>query len=124
MSRASDDQTKHQRLGDDLRDAREYLGLSQDAVGRALGVPRSTISAIEAGKRKVSFVELEKLAALYRRSVESFSTETESATHDEDPVPRALFRATRRLSPEDREQVLRFAEFLRLDGQERRPEGG
>jgi len=95
-------------LGTRLREAREYLGLLQEEVATALGIPRTSLSALEAGKRKVSGVELRRLARLYRRPVGWLLGEEEMALGDVEP----LFRATAQLSEQDKEQVLRFAEFL------------
>jgi transcriptional regulator with XRE-family HTH domain len=110
---------KRERQADDvqalarrLRESREYLGLSQEVVADRLGVPRASVSAIEAGKRKVSSMELRDLARLYRTSVEQLLGEAP----DQDPVVGALYRTARNLTHEDREQVLRFAEFLRSAG--------
>lgn len=102
-----------------LRESREYLGLSQEAVAEQLGVPRASVSAMEAGKRKVSSMELRDLARLYRTSVEQLLGEE----REEDPVVSALYRTARNLTQEDREQVLRFAEFLRTAGAAPPPEG-
>jgi transcriptional regulator with XRE-family HTH domain len=103
-------------MGARLRQAREYLGLSQEAVAEALGVPRASVSAMESGRRKVSSLELRNLARLYKRPLDWFYTsETEPIAEDE--TVSALFRATRNLKQEDKEQVLRFAEFLKGAGQ-------
>jgi transcriptional regulator with XRE-family HTH domain len=112
-----DEAAEWQRLGERLRESREYLGLSQEEVAQALNIPRPSVSAMEAGKRKVSSVELGQLAKLYRRPYEHFLGDQKS---DEDgaldDTGKALYRATRELSDEDREQVLRFAEFLGRSG--------
>jgi transcriptional regulator with XRE-family HTH domain len=105
---------EHERLAARLREAREYLGLSQEFVAEQLGVPRATISAMETAKRKVTSLELKQLARLYRRDYSFFLGDEPAA--EEEPVGAALFRATQGLSPEDREQVLRFAQFLRQAG--------
>ena len=42
---------EQERLGALLREAREYLGLSQELVAEKLGIPRASVSAIETGKR-------------------------------------------------------------------------
>lgn len=111
---APDEQILAQRL----REAREYLGLSQEQVAKVLAVPRASISALENAKRKVSTTELKKLAQLYRLPVSHFlgDSETDTAVETEDETIRALFRATHELSDTDREQVLRFAQFLRHAG--------
>jgi hypothetical protein len=67
---------------------------------------------MEAGKRNVTALELRRLARLYRRDVAWIlgeGSETLEATTVEN---QALFRATAHLSDEDKEQVLRFAQFL------------
>jgi transcriptional regulator with XRE-family HTH domain len=111
-----DDEQKYVMMGARLRQAREFLGLSQEAVAEALGIPRASISAMETGRRKVSSLELRDLAHLYKRPLDWFyASETEPIDEDETVV--ALFRATRTLNQEDKEQVLRFAEFLKGAGQ-------
>lgn len=107
-----------QALARRLRESREYIGLSQEAVAERLAVPRASVSAMEAGKRKVSSMELRDLARLYRTSIEQLLGEEP----DQDPVVGALYRTARNLTQEDREQVLRFAEFLRSAGAAPPPE--
>uniref|UniRef100_UPI003F4954DA helix-turn-helix domain-containing protein n=1 Tax=Paenarthrobacter ureafaciens TaxID=37931 RepID=UPI003F4954DA len=92
-----------------IREARESLGLTQEEVSGALGIPRTSVNAMEAGKRGVSALELRRLARLYRRRVEWLLGEDEAPVAAADG---ALYRATRDLSDEDKDQVLRFAEFL------------
>lgn len=104
-----------ERLGQLLREARESLGIPQGTVADHLGIPRPSVSDMEAGRRKVTFLELKQLAALYRRPISFFSgEEMYGDTQDETTVE--LFRAASDLSDEDREQVLRFAQFLRDAG--------
>jgi len=111
-----------QALARRLREAREYLGLSQESVAERLNIPRASISAIEAAKRKVSSIELRDLARLYRTSVEQLLGEKP----EQNAVVGALYRTARALRQEDQQQVLRFAEFLRNAGAAPEPpnEGG
>ena len=109
------EQAELEHLASKLRDARDYLGFSQEEVAVKLGVPRASISAMEHGKRKVSSLELKQLARLYRRPVEYFFDDSEPSEPD-DETTRALFRATRQLSDSDRAQVLTFAKFLEHAG--------
>lgn len=113
-----DAEEEQERLSQRLRESREYLGISQEVVAEQLGIPRASLSAIETGKRKVSGVELKQLAHLYRRSVASLLGEDGLAQDEllEDATVRALFRTTRQLSEHDRQQLLRFAQFLRQEG--------
>lgn len=102
-------------MGARLREAREFLGLSQEVVADALGVPRASVSAMESGRRKVSSLELRDLARLYKRPLEFFYEG--GGDEEEDEATTALFRATRSLTQDDKEQVVRFAEFLKGAGQ-------
>jgi transcriptional regulator with XRE-family HTH domain len=113
---SNDGEEQYASMGARLRQAREYLGLSQESVAEALGVPRASVSAMESGRRKVSSLELRDLARLYKRPLDWFYG-SESEPIAEDETVGALFRATRDLTPEDKEQVLRFAEFLKGAGQ-------
>ena len=58
-------------LGKRLRTARRACGRTQKEVSRTLGISRSTVALIELGQRRVSGLELERLAALYGRSPDS-----------------------------------------------------
>jgi transcriptional regulator with XRE-family HTH domain len=107
-SSAVEEKRLEQELAERLRSEREYLGLSQDQVARALELPRAAVSAFETGRRKVSSVELARLARLYGttpdRLLGSHTPIDERSTK--------LFRATKKLSAHDQDQVLRFVEFL------------
>lgn len=110
-------------LGQRLQEAREYLGLSQEAVADQLSVPRASISAMETGRRKVSSLELKQLARLYKQTIEHFLGEEENLPQGQpqDAALSALFRTTKDLSSDDRQQVLRFAQFLRASGPAPKP---
>lgn len=105
---------EQERLGQRLKEAREYFGLSQESVADQLGIPRASISALESGKRKVSGLELKQLARLYRQSVGHFLGEEDAVPQGQpkDEALSALYRTTKDLTSEDRQQVLRFAQFL------------
>lgn len=94
-----------------LREAREYVGLSQEDVAQALGVSRPAITNIETGNRRVEAVELDKLATLYRQSV-TFLLSGEDAIGAVPAQAQFLARAVKGLSPKDMEEVARFALFL------------
>ena len=97
-------------LGERLRAAREYLGLSQDDVAQRVELPRPAISQIERGLRRVEAIELGKFAKLYQRPLSYFTGEDAIG---EAPQLDLLQRAASQLSQQDRDEVLRFAEFLR-----------
>jgi transcriptional regulator with XRE-family HTH domain len=120
-SRAADDgappDEAYVSMGARLREAREFLGLSQEVVADALKVPRASVSAMESGRRKVSSLELRDLARLYKRPIDFFYNDDAATDVVEDETTQALFRATRNLTLDDKEQVVRFAEFLKGAGQ-------
>ncbi|WP_420636607.1 helix-turn-helix domain-containing protein [Candidatus Palauibacter sp.] len=100
-------------LSERLREAREYLGFSQEDVAGYLEIPRSALSLMERGQRKVDALELKKLAGLYKRSVGYFTGEGADKESFGADVAH-LARKASQLSPEDREELTRFADFLRV----------
>lgn len=103
--------TERIELGTRLKEAREYLSLSQDEVAKFIGVPRSAVSMMEAGQRKVDAIELKKLSRLLQRPVDYFTGA--GLPLDVPENVRHLARTATNLSDKDREELLRFAEFLR-----------
>lgn len=97
-----------------LREAREYVGVSQDRVAAYLGVPRSAISEIESGKRNISAIELQKLAKLYQRHVSWF---TDDIVVGVPADVEFLARMASELSDNDRSELQKFAEFLKSKSQ-------
>ena len=111
-------------LAQRLRDAREYLGLSQEYVSQQTKIPRPAISEAEAGRRKVESLELKRLATLYGRPLNYFLPDhdgTDSPTSltgssegtEGDQTEIKLRNLTKDLPSEDREEIIRFAEYLR-----------
>lgn len=110
------DAEEQAKIGARLKRAREYVGLLQEEVAAALGIPRASVSALESGKRRVTGLEVRRLARIYRKPVGWLLGDEDIELSEAEP----LFRATESLSARDREQVLRFAEFLAAAG---RPAG-
>jgi len=109
------DQTEDQRqaMAQRLREAREYVGLSQEDVAQALGLSRPAVTNIESGSRRVEAVELDKLATLYRQSLSFLLTGEEPVGTAPTPQVAFLARALKGLSEKDVEEVARFAAFLK-----------
>jgi transcriptional regulator with XRE-family HTH domain len=99
-------------LAERIRAERHYLGLNQADVAVALGIPRAAVSALETGRRRVSGLELKRLSELFGISVDRLA----GRSPVEDPTTNALFRAAKSLTEDDKQKVLRFAEFLREAG--------
>lgn len=93
-------------LGARLRDARQNIGLSQEAVAEKLGLPRTALVHIEAGNRSISTVELSDLARLYDRRIADFFQE--GPTEEQD-----ILLAIHRLAPEFKDHPLVEREIAR-----------
>ncbi len=104
------------RLADLLRKAREEKGLSQEEVAVQLKIPRPAISQIENGNRRVGALELARLAKLYERPLSFFAQEEPKGSERLE----MLGRTAAALSDKDRDEVLRFAEYLRQKAEEAR----
>lgn len=103
---------ERKELGNRLREAREYLGLSQDEAAKAVKLTRPAISLIETGQRKVDALELKRFADLYQRPVAAFTGEMDASAAKPQRVAH-LARAAAALSEADKEELLKFAEYLR-----------
>lgn len=118
------DQSAAQRLdvAQRLREAREYLGLSQDEVAAAMGLSRPAITNIESGVRKIEALELDRLARLYGRDVNYFLGKDDAVAAGQKET--AFYaRNLKGLSKEDLEEVARFANFLRVSSKRPKKEG-
>jgi transcriptional regulator with XRE-family HTH domain len=110
--RHDSDEDERRRLGDRLRDARKYLGLKQEEVAAYLKIPRTALTDIENGQRRVEAIELSRLAKLYRQPAAYFTGEDDAASRL--PIDVAhLARKAAELSQQDRDELSRFAEYLR-----------
>jgi transcriptional regulator with XRE-family HTH domain len=120
---SNDESVDRQKLGARLREAREYLGLSQDEVAKYLSIPRTALSHIESGQRRIDALELKKLAQLYKRPVVYFTGESQADSGMSDDVAH-LARAAAGLSEGDRRELSRFAEYLRARAQRKGSSNG
>ncbi len=113
FSRASTDDNKTKMIAR-LKEAREYVGVSQDKVAVYLDIPRSAVSEIESDKRNISAVELQKLAKLYQRPVSWFTDDIVEGVPEDVEF---LARTASELSDNDRSELQKFAEFLKSKSQ-------
>lgn len=97
---------EQRQLGARLRKARVTAGFSQEEVAGYLEVARSVVSAFENGRRKVSGLELRRLARAYGTSVSALLGEEHGAVDGE------LGLVMARLSRQDRALVLRYANYV------------
>lgn len=109
--KAKNDEEKRRKIGSRLRDARKYLGLKQEEVAEYLKIPRTSLTDIEHGQRRLDALELTRLAKLYRHPVSYFTGE-ESSTEALPADVAHLARKAADLSEQDREELARFADYL------------
>ncbi|RIJ24665.1 XRE family transcriptional regulator [Henriciella barbarensis] len=103
-------ENEKERLQRKLKEAREYLGMSQAKVAEFLQIQRSAVSEIESGKRAISALELRQLARLYQKPTSWFTDEVvEGVPADVE----FLARTATELSQTDRGELQKFAEFLK-----------
>jgi len=92
-----------------IKKARTDLHLSQDYVARFLGIARTAIVDIEAGKRKVSADELGKLSTLFQIPAD----ELINGRNTEMPV-QMFARQFGALDKSDQQEILNLIEFKRM----------
>jgi transcriptional regulator with XRE-family HTH domain len=102
------DDAQRGALAREIRAARRRTGLSQQQVADRTAIPRSALSAIERGRRKIGAVELKRVADATGVSIETLLGE------DGGPSDTALARLLDQMDAPDRDAVLRYAGWLRF----------
>ncbi len=102
------------KIGSRLKKAREYLGISQEEASNVANIPRSAISLMESGQRKLDSVELCALAKLYQKPVSFFTEDSDQEMADEEIS--TLYRKLSDLSDKDKKELMQFADFLSQRG--------
>lgn len=108
------EQQEWKRLGLRLKHAREYLNFSQQLVSDRTGIPRTAISDIERGERRVDSLELRKLSRLYRYPIGFFLDDEVDAEASEHAVA-LLARRLTALAEDDLSEVMKFASYLEFN---------
>jgi transcriptional regulator with XRE-family HTH domain len=108
-----DRDTEAKELGERLKTAREYLNFSQQYVAEHTGIPRTAISDMERGVRRVDSLALRKIARLFQMPPGYFLDPEVGADVGEHSVA-LLARRIMSLQPEDVEAVEEFVTFMAL----------
>jgi transcriptional regulator with XRE-family HTH domain len=111
----ADTETKHRQIAARARIARENAGLSQGQAAKKLGIARSSLTAAEAGNRKISAAGLGQLASIYGVGVAWLACAESEADPDRDRIELAA-RELARLKREDLENVLQLVRSIRSKG--------
>ena len=107
-----------------LRASRLEAGMSQAEAAEAVGLSRVAIAEIEAGRRKVSSIELSAFSRTYGQPIEALLADQGSQVAGGSPVTTHLARTVKQLTKEDQDQLLRFAEYLKTESKRRREPNG
>ncbi|NIY13555.1 MAG: helix-turn-helix domain-containing protein [Nitrospinaceae bacterium] len=102
---------ERKQLGARLREVREYLGLSQEEVAKKLRIPRTALSQMERGQRRVDTLELKKMAGLYKHPISYFIGDIGIHLSVPRDLARKLFWMNH-LSEKDVGEIFRFADYL------------
>jgi len=105
------DNERSEEMGQRLKEEREYRGFSQEEIAEFLGTTQTKIEEIENGDHDISSDQLEMLADIYQLSVDNLSGQSEIEYPDEQLD--LLTRSREDLSENDRDEIRRFAEFLK-----------
>lgn len=65
------------QTGEVIKSLRKEKSISQDQLAQVLSIPRSSVSQIENGGRELSFIEFQKILALFEISFEEFVAQSE-----------------------------------------------
>ena len=112
------------KFKDRLRELRTSRGLTQDDFAKATGLTRSAVSMYESGKREPNFEILEMIADFFNVDMNYLLGKNENSTYylnpetarlaqelHDNPEYKAMFDATRGLSPEAVKEVMNFIKF-------------
>ena len=99
-------------FGARLRKLRRERGETQPELAKLLGLSRSAVSMYESGEREPKYELLTAIAAHYGVAVDELLGQARPEAEGEDPDIRMIARAGRKMTPEQRERLLRYARFM------------
>ena len=96
-----------------LRRLRKARGETQPELAKLLGLSRSAVSMYESGEREPKYELLTAIAAHYDVDLDYLlGRERPESAEGDDPDIRLIARAGRKMTPEQRENLLRYARFM------------
>lgn len=90
------------KLGERLKEAREYLNLTQEQVAKILDIGRDAIIRIEKGTRKITSEELLNFSKLYNISINELLNNNEELYYSN----QAFARGFEKLSEQDKKEII------------------
>jgi transcriptional regulator with XRE-family HTH domain len=98
------------RVGQKLKEEREYRGFSEQEIAEYLSTSQTEIEEIENGQKKIDSERLGRLAELYDVSVSQLRGDQNTGS---DEAVKIATRSNHELSETDKNEINRFAEFLK-----------
>lgn len=98
------------RFGARLRALRKQHGETQPELAKLLGLSRSAVSMYESGEREPKYELLTAIAAHYEVGLDDLLGR--EAPEEDDRDLRLIARAGRKMTPEQRESLLRYARYM------------
>ena len=95
-----------------LRRLRKARGETQPELAKLLGLSRSAVSMYESGEREPKYELLTMIAAHYEVDLDYLLGRDRPSAESEDPDIRMIARAGRKMTPAQRENLLRYALFM------------
>lgn len=99
-----------------LKVARGYLQLSQEYVAKQMDIHRTSLVAIEAGKRKVTSDELKIFAEIYGWTVDDLLYGKKT---DENQNVLVFARNFKELTEQDQQEIINLIEFKKMMKEQR-----
>lgn len=93
-------------IGKMIKNAREHQGLSMNALARMSGVPQSSISEVESGRRQPSIESVERIVKALGFSLSDFFAGEKPIIS---PESQRLLKAAEKLS---KDEFIKLTEFL------------
>ena len=100
-------------FGPRLRKLRKARGETQPELAKLLGLSRSAVSMYESGEREPKYELLTAIAAHYEVDLDYLlGRDRPQEAEGDDPDIRLIARAGKKMTPEQRESLLRYARFM------------
>jgi Zn-dependent peptidase ImmA (M78 family)/transcriptional regulator with XRE-family HTH domain len=96
-------------IGENIRNARKSLSMTQEEASSALGISRSALSLMEHGKRRINSTDLARMAELYHKTISDLLISDHTQKEDSLTI---LLRA-KNISKKDRIQLNEFRDLCR-----------
>ncbi len=102
---------KRKEISQRLKEEREYRGFSKQEIAEHLDISQTDVAEIESGQQEIDSEILQQMANLYNITIERLRDNLNDNNTDEEIE--LLTRSNKELSKKDRNEIHRFANFLK-----------